>query len=89
LGFAHAPIPFVGGLFPDPIVGISNSPEMGPYSVGGSYDRPIPRRIVEDVGVDRRSFGRAKAATSPDPVNHSLLWREALVHVMERYASPR
>ena len=36
---------------------ISNSEEMKPFSIGGDYDRPIPRRILESRGVDRYMFG--------------------------------
>lgn len=39
---------------------ISNSKEMKPWSVRDSYDRPIARRIVEEAGVGREEFGRAK-----------------------------
>ena len=39
---------------------ISNSDEMKRYSVGGDYDRPIPRRIVEEMGVHRDEFGQSK-----------------------------
>ena len=36
---------------------ISRSPEMGPWVVGHSYDKPIPRRILEEAGVPRGMFG--------------------------------
>lgn len=39
---------------------ISNSDEMKKWSVGGDYDRPIPRRILEERGLPRESFGRKK-----------------------------
>ena len=39
---------------------ISNSEEMQVWSVGGSYDRPIPRRILEERGLPRDSFGMKK-----------------------------
>lgn len=39
---------------------ISNSDEMAPWSIGGEYDRPIPRRILEEKGLPRTSFGREK-----------------------------
>lgn len=39
---------------------ISNSDAMAPWSVGGDYDRPIPRRILEERGLARDSFGRDK-----------------------------
>jgi hypothetical protein len=55
-------VPFFGCLnYPD-IWNISNSEEMSPWSVGGNYDRPIARRLVEEKGIDRNSFGREKLA---------------------------
>lgn len=39
---------------------ISNSDEMKPWSVGSDYDRPIPRRILEEKGLPRDSFGMRK-----------------------------
>ena len=39
---------------------ISNSEEMKAWSVGGDYDRPIPRRILEEAGLPRESFGMKK-----------------------------
>lgn len=39
---------------------ISNSAEMQQWSIGGEYDRPIPRRILEGKGLSRESFGQRK-----------------------------
>ena len=39
---------------------ISNSDEMAHWSVGGDYDRPIPRRILEEKGLPRETFGMKK-----------------------------
>lgn len=39
---------------------ISNSEEMKNWSIGGDYDRPIPRRILEEKGLPRESFGMKK-----------------------------
>ncbi|MCB9558507.1 MAG: hypothetical protein H6707_20490 [Deltaproteobacteria bacterium] len=41
---------------------LSCSDEMRPWSVGGKYDRPIPRRLLEERGVPREAFGRQKTA---------------------------
>ena len=41
---------------------ISNSKEMQEYSVGGKYDRPIPRRIIETKGIKRDEFMLKKGA---------------------------
>lgn len=40
---------------------ISNSEDMEPYSVGGNYDRPLPRRLVESRGIKREAFGQKKS----------------------------
>lgn len=53
-------LPLIGGDSWSDIYMISNSEEMKPYSIGGIYDRPIPRRILEEKGVDRYCFGQMK-----------------------------
>jgi hypothetical protein len=42
---------------------IAIAEEMRPWSVGGGYDRPIPRRIAEEAGLPRDRFGTRKAAS--------------------------
>ena len=84
-GFFHVPIPVLGARFPPPIKKITNSAEMREYSVGGDYDRPIPRRIVEEAGIPRNEFGISKCATAPFVINHKELFREAVEQVMTRY----
>lgn len=64
VGFVHVPVPFIGCINYPSIHKISNSDEMTPWSVGGKYDRPIPRRIVEEMGVERGSFGIRKLAVT-------------------------
>src|SRR5207245_1892941 len=44
------------------IIAISRSAEMAPYRIGGSYDRPIARRLLEEAGVPRQLFGQKKRA---------------------------
>lgn len=53
-------VPLVLGYEWPSIYNINNSAEMADYSVGGEYDRPIPRRIVEEKGVPREAFGFKK-----------------------------
>ena len=60
VGFIHVPLCFFGAIEHGSLYRISNSDEMLPWTIGGSYDRPIPRRILEEKGVDRDSFGKAK-----------------------------
>ncbi len=59
-GFVHFPLPYVGKMHGRKIKAISNSKEMAPWSIGTDYDRPIPRRIGEEAGLARTSFGWIK-----------------------------
>jgi len=63
IGFIHLPLPFIGARQREDIVRITESPEMEPWRLGNSYDRPIPRRIAEQAGVPRQMFGQAKMAS--------------------------
>jgi hypothetical protein len=64
VNFIHLPVPFIGGLHHPQLRALSNSSEMQPWSIGGEYDRPIPRRIAEEAGVPRHLFGQTKKATT-------------------------
>ena len=67
VGFIHLPIPFIGCLQQPSINEITMSSEMREWylhrdtETGQIYNRPIPRRIVEEAGVPRDWFGSAKA----------------------------
>ena len=55
--------PLYGLAIHAPAIGaISRSQAMRPWSIGGSYDRPIARRILEEAGVPREWFGTKKIA---------------------------
>ena len=64
VGFIHLPVPTIALMRGPEIVRIAHEAEMRPFSVGGSYDKPIPRRIVEEAGVPRDGFGQVKKAAS-------------------------
>lgn len=57
VGFINIPLPFFGCIHHKYIHSISNSTEMKKWSTGNDYDRPIPRRIIEEKGVKRELFG--------------------------------
>lgn len=59
-GFNLVVIPFFAVQSHKDIHAISNSEEMKPWSLGNDYDRPIPRRIVEEKGIPRDYFGVEK-----------------------------
>ncbi len=63
-GYLHCPVPFLGGRQAADLRSISCSPAMAAWEVEGSYSFPIPRRIVEQQGVDRTWFGMSKKAAS-------------------------
>jgi hypothetical protein len=64
-GFLHLPIGSIGYSRYESIRRITESPEMRPWSLGRrEYDRPIPRRIVEEAGIPRQLFGQKKLAVA-------------------------
>ena len=62
--FVHLPLPFCAAQRHADIARISHSEEMKTFSIGGDYDRPIPRRIAEEAGVPRELIGTGKKAVS-------------------------
>jgi hypothetical protein len=58
-------VPAVGAGDPEQIGVLSRSAEMAQWSIGGDYDRPIPRRIVEEAGVPRQAFALHKLMVTP------------------------
>jgi hypothetical protein len=61
-GFINVPVTFLFAQSIRRIVAVSNLPEMKPWRLNNDYDRPIPRRILEQSGVDRSHFGMRKGA---------------------------
>jgi hypothetical protein len=55
---------YAGGLHVAALHAIAGSEEMAPWRLGGPYDRPIPRRILEEAGIPRTLFGVRKAASA-------------------------
>jgi len=58
------PLAFFGWQHHTGIIRLSRSDEMRKWSIGGSYDRPIPRRIAEEAGIPRTWFGTKKMAVT-------------------------
>ncbi len=59
-GFVNLPVPFLYCADPFALAVISNAAEMAPWQLNNDYDRPIPRRVLEEAGVPREAFGWAK-----------------------------
>lgn len=64
IGFTQLHVPIVAFRHMPKVVQISLSDEMAAYRMGGAYDRPIPRRLLEDAGVPRQAFGQSKKAAA-------------------------
>jgi hypothetical protein len=65
VGFFHLPVGAIGYSAHRSILSIARSAEMRPWSLQREqYDRPIPRRIVEEAGVPRELFGQSKKAAA-------------------------
>lgn len=62
-GVFLANIPSIGASRVDCLKQINSSTAMDPWRIGGGYDRPIPRRILEQQGVERDKFGLKKLAS--------------------------
>jgi hypothetical protein len=60
VGYLHFPPLFTGHQHIAAVHAIATAPAMRPWSLGGSYDRPIARRILEEAGVPRELFGQKK-----------------------------
>jgi hypothetical protein len=64
---------------------ISASAEMQPWSVPGSYNRPIPRRMLESAGVPRQAFGQSKMATGHLDLHVPEGVRPAVIVALKRF----
>lgn len=63
-GFIHVPVPLLTYASQQELVSIARSDQMAQWRVGGDYDRPIPRRLVETSGVPRAIYAQEKKAVT-------------------------
>jgi hypothetical protein len=63
-GFIHCPVPFMGARQMRDIHRLTHAPAMAAWRLGGAYDRPICRRVLEEAGVPRRAVGQSKRMTA-------------------------
>jgi hypothetical protein len=69
--FIHCPLPCWGGRQVADIRNVSQQAELNPWRLNNGYDRPIPRRILEEKGVPRELFGIRKRNSSSFLHNHA------------------
>jgi hypothetical protein len=84
-GFFNVAVPFILVRSQASITRISQSAEMAEWRLGTDYDRPIPRRLLEEAGVPRELFGvRKKAILERPHWPQSTALRSAFVEDLAR-----
>jgi hypothetical protein len=78
IGFIDFPVGSTGAIHGPAIHAIGLSQEMKPYSLGVSYDKPLPRRIAEEIGVPRHLFGQKKKGGPGRPAAERPSWSKRL-----------
>jgi hypothetical protein len=71
------------------IYDIATSEAMCPWSVGGNYDWPIPRRIAEEAGLPRDRFGTRKTASSHSHLSEPSRFSEMALNGYRWFVSER
>lgn len=74
-GVFLANVPSIGATRIDCLKQINDSSAMDPWRIGGDYDRPIPRRILEQQGIKRDQFGIQK--TGAGSAYHSFYFNDS------------
>jgi hypothetical protein len=65
VGFVLVAVPLIGVTRHQDIYRISHSDELANFRLNiRNYDRPVPRKIAEDMGIPRAEFGQSKKAAS-------------------------
>jgi hypothetical protein len=62
--FYDVPLPAFGAVGNPNDPSLLDRDEMAPFRLGGHYDRPIPRRLAEEAGIPRGTFGLTKRAAN-------------------------
>ena len=65
-GIFHTAVPFWGVRHAPELQAISQSEEMALWTLRNDYDRPIPRRILEEASLPRGSFAVRKKNTQSE-----------------------
>jgi hypothetical protein len=86
--FVYLPLPVFGMTEQPSSQAVALSADMDPWSVGGFYDEPIPRRIAEEAGIPRGSFAiRKRGGTSTIHLAGAALIAPASLAAAQRFAA--
>ena len=75
--FVHLPVAWIGFESLPELRRLCHSEAMRPWRVETGYERPIARRLLEESGVSRGSFGTVKRATAISFDYASFWWSKA------------
>jgi hypothetical protein len=89
VGYQGIAVPCIGARRNQAVHDVTVSEEMRPWSIGGDYDRPIPRRIAEEAGLPRDRFGVRKAATGHSHLNDPSRFSERSLNDYRNFVSQR
>lgn len=64
VGFVHWPLPFIGCRSNKDLLQITLSDELSEYRDDSNYNKPIPIKMAESVGIPRNLYGLKKKAAS-------------------------
>lgn len=84
--FFHVPLPVIGAVYPFSHYKINYQKDMKKYWIDDKYNRPIARRLVEEIGVPRGVFAKSKRSTNPyilNTVDHKV---RAFELIKDRYS---
>lgn len=84
--FFHVPLPVIGAVYPFILHKINFELNTRKFWVDDNYNRPIPRRIVEEKGVPRGAFAKSKRSTNPYILNTNQHKPRAFSNIMKRYS---
>ena len=85
MNFFHIPLPVIGAVYPFMLYKINYQADMKSFWLQDIYNRPIPRRFVEDKGVPRGVFAKSKRSTNPYILNVDEHKARSFQLVMKRY----
>lgn len=75
--FIHLPGLMIGARRHPELDAVARSAALAPWRIGGDYDRPVARRLLEEAGVPRGAFAVQKRAGSVLLFRDESLWSAA------------
>lgn len=72
--YLQVPVMMIAARHHPALDALARGPACAAYRIGGDYDKPIARRLLEEAGVPRGSFAQQKHAVSTLVFRDETLW---------------